>query len=100
MADPVLLLHGQPGSASDWDGVISAIGHRAPAVALDRPGWDATSRASDLAANAAAAVAALDARGIPRATMVGHSFGGAVATWLAVHDPQRIGALVLVAPAA
>jgi len=97
---PILLLHGQPGSGRDWDRVVSSLGQRAKAIAIDRPGWDGHSRATTLAGNAQAAVAALDAHGIRRATVVGHSFGGAVAAWLAAHHPDRVAALVLAAPAA
>jgi pimeloyl-ACP methyl ester carboxylesterase len=99
-ADPILLLHGQPGSARDWDGVRTAIGEEANTVAIDRPGWHAGSSASDLAGNAGAAIAALDLHGIERATVVGHSFGGAVAAWLAAYHPERVGTLVLAAPSA
>jgi pimeloyl-ACP methyl ester carboxylesterase len=98
--DPILLLHGQPGSGRDWDAVRSAIGDRALTVAIDRPGWDGRSSPSDLAGNADWALAALDTRGIDRATVVGHSFGGAVAAWLAAQHPERVGALVLAAPSA
>jgi 3-oxoadipate enol-lactonase len=98
--DPVLLLHGQPGGAGDWDRVRAALGSRAVTIALDRPGWDGHSLAADLRGNAEAAVAALSSRGADRATVVGHSFGGAVAAWLAAFYPERVGALVLVAPAA
>jgi pimeloyl-ACP methyl ester carboxylesterase len=55
---------------------------------------------SDLAGNASAARAALDAAGVARATVVGHSLGAAVAAWLAWADPERVARLVLVAPAA
>lgn len=96
----VLLLHGQPGDARDWDRVLDALGRDAEVLALDRPGWDGHSRATDLEGNAAAAIGALDARGITRAVVVGHSFGGAVAAWLAVHRPERIAALILAAPSA
>jgi pimeloyl-ACP methyl ester carboxylesterase len=96
----VLLLHGQPGSARDWDRVLDALGRSTDVLALDRPGWDGHSRATDLEGNAAAAIAALDAQGITRAVVVGHSFGGAVAAWLAVHHPERVAALVLAAPSA
>lgn len=96
----ILLLHGQPGSARDWDRVASELPGQAETVAIDRPGWDGRSRAAGLAGNARAALAALDERGIDRATIVGHSFGGAVAAWLAVHHPRRVAALVLAAPAA
>ncbi len=99
MTTPVLLLHGQPGSAGDWDAVVAALGRRS-SVAFDRPGWDGARSATDLAGNAAAALAALDAHGLGRAVVVGHSFGGAVAAWLAAHSPDRVAGLVLVAPSA
>ncbi len=95
-----LLLHGQPGSAGDWEGLTAAIGTRLQTVVIDRPGWDGVSRASDLRGNAKAALAGLDECALARATVVGHSFGGAVGAWLAVHHPERVAALVLVAPAA
>lgn len=95
---PALLLHGQPGGACDWDAVASAFGPSA--IAIERPGWDRRSPATDLAGNAQAALAALDARGIDRATVVGHSFGGAIAAWIAASHPDRVAALVLAAPAA
>src|ERR1700739_2954731 len=96
----VLFLHGQPGSAADWDGVIQRLGGRAVTVAIDRPGWDGVQPALDLDGNAQAALAALDARGLGQALVVGHSLGGAIAAWLAVMHPERVTALVLAAPAA
>jgi pimeloyl-ACP methyl ester carboxylesterase len=79
---------------------VAAIGGRARTIAVDRPGWDGHRSATDLKGNADAAIATLDAHGIPRATIVGHSFGGAVAACLAADHPERVGALVLAAPAA
>jgi pimeloyl-ACP methyl ester carboxylesterase len=96
----VLLLHGQPGSARDWGGVIDALGQRATVLAIDRPGWDGHSIPADLEGNARSALAALDAAGVERATVAGHSFGAAVAVWLAIRHPGRVGALVLAAPSA
>jgi pimeloyl-ACP methyl ester carboxylesterase len=96
----VLLLHGQPGGAADWDRVRGALGSRVPTIALDRPGWDGHSGPSDLRGNAEAALVALDQAGASRATVVGHSFGAAVAAWLAAFHGRRVGSLVLVAPAA
>jgi len=98
--DPVLLLHGQPGGARDWHRVVEAIAGRATTIVADRPGWDGDTAATDLAGNARAATALLDAHGVTRATIVGHSFGGAVACWLAAHAPGRVSALVLAAPSA
>lgn len=97
---PVLLLHGQPGSARDWEGVIAAIADRVATVAVDRPGWDGRTAPGGLEVSAVAALAALDRHGIERAVVVGLSFGGAVAAWLAARHPERVAALVLVAPAA
>jgi pimeloyl-ACP methyl ester carboxylesterase len=98
--DPVLLLHGQPGAASDWEHVRASIDGDARTIAFDRPGWDRRSAVRDLAGNASAARTVLDRAGIGRATVVGHSLGAAVAAWLAWSSPERVGRLVLVAPAA
>jgi pimeloyl-ACP methyl ester carboxylesterase len=96
----VLLLHGQPGSARDWDGVVRALPAGVRALAIDRPGWDGRSGASELNGNARAALAALDDAGAGAAVIAGHSFGAAVAAWLAAFWPGRVSGLVLIAPAA
>lgn len=98
--NPVLLLHGQPGAAADWDRLRAAIGDSARTIAFDRPGWDGRSAVRGLAGNASAARLVLDANGVERATVVGHSLGAAVAVWLAWSSPERVGRLVLLAPAA
>ncbi|HEY2771803.1 MAG TPA: alpha/beta hydrolase [Solirubrobacteraceae bacterium] len=98
-SDPILLLHGQPGSARDWDGVVATLGPGVETLAIDRPGWDGRREAQGFDGNAEAALAALDAAGAERATVVGHSFGAAVAAWLAVRNTDRVSALVLIAPA-
>ena len=80
--------------------MIAALDGRSRPIAPDRPGWDGASRPTDLEGNAAAAAAALDRAGVAQATVVGHSFGAAVAAWLAATRAERVGALVLAAPAA
>lgn len=97
---PVLLLHGQPGGARDWELVVEAIDARASVLAIDRPGWDGVSAPGGLRHSAEAAAAALEAAGHERATVAGLSYGGAVAAWLAIERPDLVGALVLVSPAA
>lgn len=101
MSDGILLVHGQPGGARDWQALRDALGpDGAAAVALERPGWDGSSAPTGLAGNGLAALKALDRLGLPSAVVVGHSFGGAVAAWLAVHHPDRVSGLVLIAPSA
>jgi pimeloyl-ACP methyl ester carboxylesterase len=96
----VLLLHGQPGHGRDWDRVAAALGSRWRPIAIDRPGWDGRSTAADVAGNALAAVRSLDEAGVSRATIAGHSWGAAVAAWVASAYPKRVDALVLAAPSA
>ena len=79
---------------------MDAIGDRAPAHAFDRPGWDGASEPAGISSSAAAARRVLDQLGWERATIVGHSYGAAVAAWLASESPERVDGLVLVAPAA
>jgi pimeloyl-ACP methyl ester carboxylesterase len=98
-ADPILLLHGQPGSSRDWEGVVAALGPGVETIAIERPGWDGRTDARGFDSNADAALSALDAAGVARATVVGHSFGAAVAAWLAARAPDRVSRLVLVCPA-
>ena len=100
LSEPVLLLHGQPGSARDWARLVASLDGRVQAIALDRPGWDGATAPTGLEGNAAAAAAALDRAGTERAALVGHSFGAAAAAWLAATRPERVAAVVLAAPAA
>jgi pimeloyl-ACP methyl ester carboxylesterase len=94
----VVLLHGQPGSGTDWRQVADRLPSGLRVVALDRPGYG-TSRqpAGGFAFNARAVLAELDARGIERAVLVGHSYGGGVALSAARLAPERVEALVLLA---
>lgn len=94
----VVLLHGQPGSGSDWQQVADRLPRELSIVALDRPGYGASRRgAGGFAFNARTVLAELDARGIARAVLVGHSYGGGVALSLANLAPERVEALVLLA---
>jgi len=94
----VVLLHGQPGSGADWQQVIGELPDGLGVVAPDRPGYGASPRpAGGFAAGARAVVAELDARGIDRAVLVGHSYGGGVALAAARLAPERVEALVLLA---
>jgi pimeloyl-ACP methyl ester carboxylesterase/uncharacterized membrane protein YbhN (UPF0104 family) len=94
----LVLLHGQPGSAADWHQVAERLPAQLHAVAVDRPGYGFSHLpAGGFAANARAVIDDLDARGIDRAVLVGHSFAGGVAVSAASLAPERVEAVVLLA---
>jgi pimeloyl-ACP methyl ester carboxylesterase len=68
------------------------------AIAIDRPGYGRSQLAPcGFAANARAVLDELDCRGIQRAVLVGHSYGGGVALSAASLAPHRVQAIVLLA---
>jgi pimeloyl-ACP methyl ester carboxylesterase len=101
--DPVLLVHGFAGSTFDWEEhVLTPLARSHRAIAIDLLGMGFSERADGFAYGydlwAAELGAVLDALGIARATVVGHSLGGAVASIFAGEHPERVDRLVLVAP--
>jgi pimeloyl-ACP methyl ester carboxylesterase/uncharacterized membrane protein YbhN (UPF0104 family) len=94
----LVLLHGQPGSPADWQLVSGRLPAPLHAVAADRPGYGSSRLpAAGFAANARAVLDDLDSRGITRAVLVGHSYGGGVALSAASLAPDRVAAVVLLA---
>ena len=99
-ADPVLLLHGFPGSARSFDAVVPALGAAGRRCLVpEQRGYAASARpvaveAYRLERLVADAVAVLDAAGAQRATVVGHDWGAVVAWALAAARPERVEGLV------
>ncbi len=94
----LVLLHGQPGSAADWDAVLAQLPAHLHAVAKDRPGYGASrQRAAGLKANAQVILDELDERGVDAAVLVAHSWAGGAALLAAHMAPRRVKALVLLA---
>jgi uncharacterized membrane protein YbhN (UPF0104 family)/pimeloyl-ACP methyl ester carboxylesterase len=97
-AHELVLLHGQPGSPADWQLVTRRLPAQLHAVAADRPGYGSSQLpAGGFAANAHAVLDDLDSRGVKRAVLVGHSYGGGVALWAASLAPHRVEAVILLA---
>lgn len=97
---PVLLLHGQPGGAGDWDPVAELLAADHRVIVPDRPGYgDSPGPAAGPAGNAAVMAGLLDRLGAAPATVAGHSYGATVALRLAELHPEAVSALVLVCPA-
>jgi pimeloyl-ACP methyl ester carboxylesterase len=101
--ETVLLLHGKNFCAATWESQIRALaaqGYRV--VAPDQIGFCKSSKPAgyqfsfaELAHNTRALI---DALGVRRAVVVGHSTGGMLAARFALMFPERVGALVLVNP--
>lgn len=81
--------------------LLAELGMRA--VAIDLPGHGLSEKPGDtrlyaLDAQTECVLAAMDALGIPRAVLVGHSMGGPICARAAVLAPDRVIALALLAP--
>lgn len=98
---PAVLLHGQPGTAGDWSAVTIRLREGMRVVAPDRPGYGRTGGAAKgFRANAEAIAALLADLGVESAVLAAHSWATGVALSLARFFPDRVRALVLVAPIA
>jgi 4,5:9,10-diseco-3-hydroxy-5,9,17-trioxoandrosta-1(10),2-diene-4-oate hydrolase len=100
---PLLLLHGLVGSAKNWRQNISFLSRHSTVYAIDLfnmgesdrvPGLDA-----GLEATADRLAAYMNAVGLEEADIAAHSHGGSVAMMLAARHPERVGRLILFAPA-
>ncbi|CAL5097631.1 unnamed protein product [Urochloa decumbens] len=110
---PVLLLHGFGASVFSWSRVMGPLARIAGAkvLAFDRPAFGLTSRASwsgddskplnpySMAFSVMATLAFIDYLSAEKAVLVGHSAGCLVAVDAYFEAPERVAALVLVAPA-
>jgi pimeloyl-ACP methyl ester carboxylesterase len=102
--EPIVLIHAGALSATQWylQAADLAAGHQVYAVdIMGDIGLSSQTRAIHTRAEAAAWLSAvLDGLGLDRAVLVGSSFGGFQSTNLAVHHPEKVAGLVLLAPAA
>ncbi|MCR6485544.1 acetoin dehydrogenase dihydrolipoyllysine-residue acetyltransferase subunit [Amycolatopsis sp. OK19-0408] len=100
--DVVVLVHGYGGDKNSWLFVQEPLARTHVVHALDLPGHgESTKDVGDgsLDTLADAVLGFLEARGVERAHLVGHSLGGAVVVKAAAKAPGRIEKLTLVAPA-
>lgn len=96
---PVLFIHGFGGDLDNWLFNLDAVAEVTPVIALDLPGHgESTPRlpGTSLADLAGFVASFLDAVGVARAHLVGHSMGGAIASRLALDRPQRVASLTLI----
>lgn len=96
----VVLVHGQPGSSRDWEGLAHLLGARTRVIRYDRPGWGRSAAAPcGISANAMALDHLVRSRAGEAVNVVGHSLGAAIAVELAARAPDIVSSLTLVNPA-
>ena len=99
---PVLLLHGFGADLNTWMFTQPALAEGRRVIALDLSGHGGSAKevgAGDAESLTRVVGSALDALGIERVHLVGHSMGGAVAALLAVRRRERVASLTLIASA-
>src|SRR5437870_902732 len=95
----VVLVHGLGGFAESWRHNVPSLAARATVYAVDLPGFGRSGKPSagySLAYFTRALYAFLDAVGVGRVSLVGHSLGAAVAVTYALTHPARVDRLALV----
>ncbi|EIF32015.1 putative hydrolase or acyltransferase of alpha/beta superfamily [Burkholderia sp. Ch1-1] len=101
---PVLLIHGSgPGVTAwaNWRLTIPALAGKMRVIAPDMAGFGYTETSItkyEPEVWVSQLVDLLDALELPCISIVGNSFGGAIALWLAATHPERVGDLVLMGP--
>ncbi len=99
---PLVFVHGLGGNATHWEFVASQLVSRYRVVGLDLVGFGWTRkphRPYDVELLRNHLLDFIDRRGIGRATLVGHSLGGAVCLSAALHRPGQFDSLALLCAA-
>ncbi len=99
----IVLIHGLTGQLQHFTyAMTDLLARDYHVIAVDRPGCGYSTRdnarLATLPEQARMIHEFLDAKGVSRATLVGHSLGGAVSLAMALDYPARVGALALLAP--
>lgn len=97
--DVVLLLHGWGGEAASFQPVFEWLAQSHKVYALDLPGFgksQAPPTAWDSSDYAQFVTAFLEKFGIPKAHLIGHSFGGRISIILSAEHPEKVDKLILV----
>lgn len=97
----LVFLHYYGGSSRTWDAVAGELSGRYSVVATDHRGWGNSEAPDDgycIADLAADAEGVIEALGLRRYLLIGHSMGGKVAQLIASRRPDGLEGLVLIAP--
>lgn len=94
----LICVHGAGGTHQHWGYQVRDLSDAARVYAFDLPGHggSALPGCSQVADYSSALIGFMDACGLDRAVLVGHSMGGAIALWTALEVPERVIGLGLV----
>ena len=99
-SEAVVFIHGNPGSASDWTGLVQEAGALGRAVAFDLPDFGRTVAepgfTNTLAEYSEFVDEALRTLGITSAWLVLHDFGGPIGLTWAAANPERVAGVALI----
>lgn len=95
---PLVVLHGLLGSSRNWQSTGGDLAERFHVFALDLRNHGRSPHADDASylAMVSDVLAWMDAQGVARASVMGHSMGGKVAMALACRHPERVEKLFVV----
>ncbi|HVF52510.1 MAG TPA: alpha/beta fold hydrolase [Actinomycetota bacterium] len=102
-APPLILLHGLGGTNSSWLTVLPALARRYRVLAIDFPGFGASSKPLGRYTApwfAKHVFAFMDELGYGSSYVAGNSMGGRVAMEMAMLEPERVRAIACLCPAA
>lgn len=93
----VILIHGLASSIYSWSEVIGPLSEKFDVIALDLPGFGASSKPADLvfAEYEPTLVGLMNALGVSKAHFVGNSMGGAVSLLMGARERDRVDHLVI-----
>jgi len=98
---PVILLHGFPDFWYGWRHQVDALAAAGLRLIMpDQRGYGGSDkpdrvRAYDISELSGDVLGLMDELQLPRASLVGHDFGGGVAWWIAANHPERVERLVV-----
>jgi 3-oxoadipate enol-lactonase len=95
---PLVLMHPGWGDSAIWDPVLGRLAARYRVIRYDARGYGRSPASAVPFTHLADLAAVLDHLDVPQAALVAHSGAGGPAVGLALAQPERVSALVLVAP--
>lgn len=99
-SEAVVFIHGNPGSAADWEGMVTAVSSSWRAVAFDLPDFGQTVAGegfdNTVLEYAEFVGMAIEALGVSRAHLVLHDFGGPIGLVWASLNPDRVASVALI----